>query len=80
MVFQAENAQKLKFPITSCLDRKQHKKQSFEGIFQDMEASWHSSVVVLKAANDHQVQLPVTSCFGRKQPPKQGKIDNFLIF
>ena len=38
----------------------QWKIHRFEGIFQDMEASWHSSVVVLKAANDHQVQLPVT--------------------
>ena len=66
MVSQAENAQKLKFPITSCLDRKWHKKQSFEGIFQDMEALGYSSVVVFKAANDHEVQLPVTSCFSRK--------------
>ena len=62
MVSQAENAQKLKFPITSCLDRKWHKKQSFEDIFQDMEAS----IVVFKAANEHPVQFPVTSCLGRK--------------
>ena len=66
MVSQAENAQKLKFPITSCLDRKWHKKHSFEGIFQDMEAFGYSSVVVFKAANEHQVQQPVTSCLGRK--------------
>ena len=78
MVSQAENAQKLKFPITSCLDRKQHQKHSFEGIFQDMEASWHSSVVVFKAVNDHRVQLPVNSCFGRKQPPKQGFLAPFF--
>ena len=48
MVSQAENAQKLKFPITSCLDRKWHKKQSFEGIFQDMEALGYSIVVFVK--------------------------------
>ena len=41
---QVENAQKLKFPITSCLDRKWHKTQSFEGIFQDMEALGYSIV------------------------------------
>ena len=66
MVSQAENAQKLKFPITSCLDRKWHKKQSFEGIFLDMKALGYSSVVVFEAAKEHQVQLPLTSCLGRK--------------
>ena len=44
----------------------QWKIHHFEGIFQDMETLWQSSVVVFKAANDHQVQLPVTSCFSRK--------------